>query len=171
METKFYAGIGSRETPLHILKQMSEIAEHLGKLNWTLRSGHADGADLAFEEGAKEEAAEIWLPWPNFNRHMPKYKCHIHKTIEDEDKEAFDSVTKYHPNPTRLSRGGLSLMARNYRQIVGLNSSNSEFVICWTSDGKDNGGTGQALRIARDKNIPVYNLFYNDIYEKCLREY
>lgn len=35
------------------------------------------------------------------------------------------------------------------------------FVVCWTSDGKASGGTGQALRIAADPAyaIPVFNLF------------
>lgn len=46
-----YTGIGSRETPAEIL----EIFEHLGawfaKKGYTLRSGHADGADAAFENG------------------------------------------------------------------------------------------------------------------------
>ena len=36
----------------------------------------------------------------------------------------------------------------------------SDFVICWTKDGKDTGGTGQAMRIATYYWIPVYNLFY-----------
>jgi hypothetical protein len=168
METKLYAGIGSRNTPSHILGQMSEIATHLGSLNWVLRSGHADGADLAFENGAKEDTAEIWLPWFTFNKSLPKYKYHIHRVISQDDTEAYDSVKKYHPNPNRLSFGAVSLMARNYRQIIGLKSQNSSFVICWTSDGKDSGGTGQAIRIARDNNIPVYNLFNKGIYEKCI---
>jgi len=54
-------------------------------------------------------------------------------------------------------------MARNFRQVIGRdNESNSEFVICWTKEGKPVGGTGQALRIASDHNIPIYNMFeYN----------
>lgn len=49
-----------------------------------------------------------------------------------------------------------------------IDSNDSSFVVCWTSDGKDSGGTGQALRIARDRNIPVYNLYNKGVYEECL---
>jgi hypothetical protein len=31
-------------------------------------------------------------------------------------------------------------------------------VVCWTSDGKASGGTGQAIRIAKYYEIPTYNL-------------
>jgi hypothetical protein len=168
VETKFYTGIGARATPFEVTYQMIEIAQHLSSLNWILRSGHADGADLAFEEGAKDELAEIWLPWASFNSDKKKCKYHTHKIISPTDTKAFDSINKYHPNPSSLSHGARSLMARNYRQIVGLDSSDSQFVICWTSDGKDSGGTGQALRIARDRNISVYNLYNKGVYEQCL---
>ena len=39
----------------------------------------------------------------------------------------------------------------------------SNFVVCYTPDGKASGGTGQAIRIAEYYNIPIYNLFYENI--------
>ena len=33
-----------------------------------------------------------------------------------------------------------------------------EFIICWTPGGKVTGGTGQAIRIAKDLDIRVFNL-------------
>ena len=50
---KFYAGIGSRETPVNILYMMKKLARALGKSDWTLRSGGAKGADSAFYSGIK----------------------------------------------------------------------------------------------------------------------
>jgi hypothetical protein len=41
---KYYAGIGSRETPKDILDLISKIAIKLESLGYTLRSGGADGA-------------------------------------------------------------------------------------------------------------------------------
>ena len=32
-------------------------------------------------------------------------------------------------------------------------------VVCWTRDGKATGGTGMGIRIARERDIPVFNLF------------
>lgn len=162
---KYYAGIGSRETPLNILKQMINIAEHLDKLGYILRSGHADGADLAFEVGSFH--SEIWLPWRSFNEKF-KDPQQNYVVISKDDKEAFDSLS-FHPAGNKLPDSVRCLMARNYRQIIGRNNeSNSEFVVCWTKDGKDTGGTGQALRIATHYNIPIYNLYFSEKYDEIM---
>ena len=47
----YYAGVGSRETPLHICELMTQIAKKLSSLGWVCRSGGAEGADLAFMRG------------------------------------------------------------------------------------------------------------------------
>jgi predicted Rossmann fold nucleotide-binding protein DprA/Smf involved in DNA uptake len=43
---KFYAGIGSRETPPDILEWMTSLAANLETMNYVLRSGGAQGADV-----------------------------------------------------------------------------------------------------------------------------
>lgn len=134
--SKYYAGIGSRETPPNILKQMEEIALKLSDKGYILRSGHANGADQAFGRGAKE--AEIWLPWKSFNS-AQKVSHHTYRVISFEDKEAFDSLS-FHPVGFSLPETVKKLMARNYRQLIGFDGApNSEFVVCWTKDGKDTG--------------------------------
>jgi hypothetical protein len=168
MMNKYYAGIGSRETPLDILRQMINIAKYLDKIGYTLRSGHADGADQIFGIGATK--AEIWLPWKSFNSGK-KVAHHVYKVIDPNDKEAYDSI-KFHPAANTLKSSVCSLMARNFRQIIGRNNeSNSEFVVCWTKDGKDTGGTGQALRIAAHYNIPIYNLYFSEKYDEIMSLY
>ena len=62
---RFYAGIGARATPPEILSLMTRAAFALTKRGYVLRSGHAIGADSAFERGAGE-AAEIYLPAPGW---------------------------------------------------------------------------------------------------------
>lgn len=145
---------------------MTELAKLLGE-KYTLRSGHADGADLAFEAGAF--TAEVWLPWASFNKHI-KNSNHKYKVIRASDTEAYDSL-KFHPSGNRLKESVCALMARNYRQVIGLDAPNSEFIICWTKDGGPTGGTGQALRIAAHYNIPIHNLFFEDQYEKIITRY
>jgi hypothetical protein len=44
---KYYAGIGSRETPTQMLKDMTTFATLLRLGGYTLRSGAAPGADAA----------------------------------------------------------------------------------------------------------------------------
>ena len=59
----YYAGVGGRETPAHVLNLMTRIAQGLTKVGGILRSGGARGADTAFEAGAGS-AKEIFLPYP-----------------------------------------------------------------------------------------------------------
>ena len=61
-------------------------------------------------------------------------------------------------------------MARNMHQVLGLTLDvPTDFIVCWTPDGKASGGTGQALRVAKDFSIPIYNLKNADDLE-CLKE-
>lgn len=156
---RFYAGIGSRQTPVGGLDDMREIAHELEIRGYTLRSGNADGADAAFASGV-EKNAQIWLPYKNFNINYQILRPdHTYKLVVSYDREALLSVKEFHPAPERLGTNGLLFMARNFRQIVGRDEANSEFVICWTPEGKEKGGTAQAMRIARHYKIPIYNLF------------
>lgn len=153
MCVRAYAGIGSRETPLEIQKKMTEIALQLSRQNFILYSGGAQGADMAFARGANEKI--ILLPWNDFNGIKEDKQQHIVPPFKEE------LVRKYHPRPSSLSNSGWKLMSRNSYQVLGPDlRSPVEFVLCWTKDGKASGGTGQALRIAKDKNIPIFNFYY-----------
>lgn len=138
MRNKYYAGIGSRKTPEYVLKKMKAIAEALEKKGFILRSGGAEGADSAFESGSKNN--EIFR-------------------AEDATNEALNLTSRYHPNWNACSEYTKKLHARNAMIILGKNlNSPVEFVWCWTKNGKGGGGTGQALRIAEDYGIKIYDL-------------
>lgn len=156
---KFYAGIGSRRTPLHIRDAMTEVASHLECIGWTLRSGNARGADQAFAAGVKE-AAQIWLPWSSFEKEFQlEHPNHDYREVSDYDMEAITSVAAFHPSASSLTDAGHKFMARNYRQVIGNEEPDSQFILCWTPDGKPVGGTAQAIRIADSRKIPVINMF------------
>ena len=141
---------------------MEEIAFCLAKEGWTLRSGGAPGADTAFEKGAYrgmdvelfEPWPEIYLPWPDFNNHPmgPDFVTPAQWT--------FNIAAQFHPAWYRLKPAGKLFHARNVHQVLGPteNSTKSKFIICWTKDSKGGGGTGQAIRIAKAHNIPIYDL-------------
>ena len=156
---KYWAGIGSRTISRAIAKDMGRIASILESDGYTLRSGNATGSDQAFALGV-ENNAQILLPWKDFNLDFQlAHPKHTYQTPIEFDKEALESVGKFHPAPHKLDVNGVLFMSRNFRQIIGLNSPDSQFVICWTHDGTDVGGTGQAMRIASSRYIPVYNMF------------
>lgn len=150
-QKRSYAGVGSRETPRHILTAMTNAAAQLSKEGLILRSGGAYGADTAFESGAQKDLMRIYLPWrgycgntsPNFN-------------IPDK---AFQISAEYHPAWDRLSDTVQKLMARNAQQVLGTYLNDPAlFVLCWTFGGNAGGGTGQAIRIALAHDIPVIDL-------------
>lgn len=157
----FYAGIGSRGTPLGVLQLMRELAVRLAQLGLTLRSGAAEGADLAFESGCEfvGGSAEICLPWLGFNGHEPT------KLLPGDAH--FRQAAEVHPYWSRLSDGAKALHARNTIQVLGLGLNQPvSFVLCWTADGceserertPDTGGTGTAIVLADRRGIPVFNL-------------
>lgn len=161
---KHYAGIGSRKTPASVLYAMEEIARRLQGKGYTLRSGHADGADYAFERGAGEDA-EIYLPWRGYNDHLPIAGVSWSTPLI----AAYEISGALHPAWASLTTGARSLHARNAHQILGPELDDpSAFVVCWTPDGAtDNpgprtGGTGQALRIASVSGIEIFNIFRED---------
>lgn len=160
--SKFYAGVGSRQTPPEILKIMESAANLLSKDKWTLRSGGADGADLAFERGVPGISPRyIFLPYAGFNgSDSPHYlESYNVSTVQ----AAMKIASHIHPAWAKCSDFAKKCHARNIFQVLGpeLESSStywSKFVVCWTKDGKSVGGTRTAIECARAKGIPVYNL-------------
>jgi hypothetical protein len=163
-----YTGIGSRKTPQEVCDVMYAMAAVFGEEGWTLRSGGAPGADLAFERGCDSVSGpkEIYLPWDGFNSDQ-RQDCSPNGVVVLNNKEAYSIASKYHPKWGSLNAGSRALMARNSHQILGMDlETPTDLVICWTKDGKGLGGTGQALRIARDLDIPVVDLgAFDYIYE------
>lgn len=78
---KMYAGVGSRKAPQEVLGLMERIARRLAVLGWMLRTGGAEGADQAFERGARAGGgtAEVFLPWPGYNGYqaatLDRFRC------------------------------------------------------------------------------------------------
>ena len=97
-DKKSFAGFGSRKTPKDILLKMEQISKNLSELGYTLRSGGAIGADLAFEKTASKK--EIFLS-------------------KDATKEAHDLASKFHPAWVKLDSYAQGLHARNAMIILG----------------------------------------------------
>lgn len=159
MSYLIYCGVGSRETPAEIQQTMRAIAAELGARGWTLRSGHAEGADAAFEMGAKDHPKEIYLPWQGFNGGRAGIDGAIDPAALSSYKQAVAYAEYFHPAWEKCSQGARALHTRNVYQILGQNLDTPvKCVVCWTKDGKSSGGTGQALRLAEYLEIPIFNL-------------
>ena len=153
---RFYTGIGARTTAPEVLAVMTRAAFALLKRGYVLRSGHATGADSAFERGAGH-AAQIFLPVPGWRGSAST--SHVGTLGAELWDRAREIAAAHHPAFAGLSRFVQDLHTRNVFQVLGPTLDNpSEFVLCWTADGEASGGTGQALRIAATHGVPVYNL-------------
>lgn len=148
---KSYTGVGSRSCPKDIQRRFTKLASFLEEKNYILRSGGADGADFAFERGVKkEENKEIYLPWRGFNNSKSKYY--------NIPKEAFIIASQIHPAWDKCSDAVKKLHARNVMQVKGESLDDpSSFLVCWTENGEDKGGTRTAIVLARDCGVPVFN--------------
>lgn len=190
-----YAGIGSRETPELILDLMFQIGMRLGRLGWVLRSGGAPGADAAFEKGALEVHGprRIYLPRQGFG---PIFRQGDTSAIVPKEdlgptlwRQAITMAETLHPGWEALTKlalrddatgrkaeGTMTLLTRNMFQVMGDSlESPVDLVVCYGESPVLNaqgscvdvaGGTGQAVRLAAEMHIPVYNLVLDDHIQK-----
>lgn len=171
----FYTGIGSRETPEHICRMMKDIAAVAAMKGYTGRSGGANGADNAFEEGflaiaphlPEENTAEfdVYVPWARFNgRYGPKHKRHniiLPSANEWDAEQIMKTVHPIYAKGGKLTGGALSLHTRNVYQVLGYNLKiPSNFLVCYAepTDNGVKGGTNTAWTLALQNGVECYNL-------------
>lgn len=150
------AGIGSRKTPPEVLNIMESFAKWAVQRGCWFRSGHADGADYAFEKGALEKCI-VYLPWDGFNHKLPLLG--LARGLNTINDKAFKIVLENEPYAANCSNGVKLLKCRNVFQILGESLDKPcDLVVCWTPDGSGVGGTGLAIKIANKHKIPVIDL-------------
>lgn len=148
-----YTGIGSRKISQEGYNLLREIGMILGRSQWILRSGGAEGSDSAFEEGCDivKGKKEVYLPWRGFRGKQG--------IIYRETPEMVEIIHQNHPNPGSLTRSARKLIGRDYLEIMGGYEEKSDVVIYWTD--KESGGTIYTVNLARKLGIPVYNVYLN----------
>ena len=143
-----YGGIGARNSPQDILTVMTDAACYLSRLGYMLRSGGAIGADTAFERGSVN--SQIF-------------------TAADATPEAILCASYYHPAWDKCDSYTRKLHGRNSMIILGQNLDDPcKFVMCWCVEDKNGprGGTGMGIRIAKDNNIKVLNMYHPEVLER-----
>jgi hypothetical protein len=168
LATHAYAGVGSRQTPRDVLAVMEALAGQLAASGWVLRTGLSRGADQAFYCGAVTAGGrvELYLPWPGFEAGARlQGDERTVRVTEWPSAAACELAARHQAGWHRLSREQRLLLARDAHQVLGADlRSHARLVACWTADGGLDGqglyedGTGQALRIAHDHGVPVFNL-------------
>lgn len=186
-----YAGIGSRQITKNTSLVMMQYACCMAFYGGKVSSGKADGSDTSFETGAKvaydamvqifpelpprqySNVLSVHLPWPGFNgQQVNEYEGYFYT---EPTEASLEIVKKYHPAGSNLAKGPKSMMARNTLQVMDRHMNRlARFVVCETPDGAytgqmtsfKSGGTGQAIRIASDRMVNVYNLKHPPHFKK-----
>ncbi len=169
-----YAGIGSRKTPDDIRLEMSAIASELDEDGYTLQtgigfSGNPEDADLAFSNGSKNKTlfGPGWMRRESNGSRIvdayTDYQLSTTNSVVDEVHRNPLALDKIDPKTGEVKKGGRQLMARNTYQIFGANLDTPvDFVLYWgidrPGDIRPDGGTGQAVEMARRKGIPCINM-------------
>ncbi len=148
----YYAGIGARETLNEILKIMKNLSKKLELEGYILRSGHAIGADKAFESGIINNVNKEIFIADQATPEAIKYASNFHQYWNNCN----DYIKKLH------GRNAMIILGKDLNTPV-------RFLICWTKNGKDLGGTGLGIRIATKNNIKIFNLFDKEILNKILK--
>ena len=156
LRVPIYAGVGARATPDAVLGHMREMAERLGERGWRLRTGGADGADKAFAAAAPADRREVIVPWNGYNGWQGS-GCRVLTPAEIGAMRPL--AEPHHAAWERCAAKVRDLHARNVAVVLGTDLKQpAQAVVCWTKDGRDQGGTGMAIRLAQHHRIPVLNL-------------
>ncbi|QBQ71154.1 DprA-like protein [Shewanella phage S0112] len=162
----FYTGIGSRETPPHICSFMRRVAIAMALRGYTGRSGSADGADIAFEEGALAANGpfESYLPWDGFSK---RHESDIHILAANliHWPLAEKLIREIHPGFDFMSQGSQKLHTRNMFQVLGRRLHQpSRVIFCYARPvgSAVAGGTNSAFQLGRKNAIPIYNFWHSE---------
>lgn len=168
--------VGSRDVTAEEYALMVGIGERLAELGWVIRSGGADGADSAFEEGWDNKGSslkEIYIPWQGFNGRRAGSGVIIANHL-GSFTAAKQMASEIHPAWDKCSIGAQGLHARNCYQVLGrnLDKPSTMLIACAPEVGDSvKGGTRTAWEVARKHKVKCFNLRNTADLERILRWY
>ena len=156
------------------IKLCYNVCMRLAQLGVTFTSGLCeigmDGiAQKAYSKAvdlglAKESQFEVYVADQYNIRRSTLPRKHL-AIVRNKDliSETERIASEVHPAWDRCNEWARGMHSRNCHQILGYDlKSPVDAVICWTPDGKIQGGTATAIRIAMKYDIPVFNLGTKD---------
>ena len=156
------------------IKLCYNVCMRLAQLGITFTSGLCeigmDGiAQKAYSKAvdlglAKESQFEVYVADQYNIRRSTLPRKHL-AIVRNKDliSETERIASEVHPAWDRCNEWARGMHSRNCHQILGYDlQSPVDAVICWTPNGKIQGGTATAIRISLKYNIPVFNLGTKD---------
>jgi hypothetical protein len=149
---KYYTAIGPIDYPIEIQETLIKIGAFLASEKYTLRSGASEGFEYTIESGCNKAkgAKEIWLPWFKYEDHSSKLRW---------EQNGWDFISKRKKDWDTLKLTHKIYLARIPHQLLGLNLDEpSKFMLTWSYQGKGAHIFEEALKIAKEYKIPVFDL-------------
>ena len=156
------------------IKLCYNVCMRLAQLGVTFTSGLCelgmDGiAQKAYSKAvdlglAKESQFEVYVADQYNIRKSTLPRKHL-AIVRNKDliSETERIASEVHPAWDRCNEWARGMHSRNCHQILGYDlKSPVDAVICWTPNGKIQGGTATAIRISMKYDIPVFNLGVSD---------
>jgi hypothetical protein len=139
--------IGTRNPDADQILIARDAAKWCNAKQLRVRTGAALGIDMVAMTYATK--LTVVLPWASYNRNI--IPPHAEVLVYDPSKHDpwTESVARLHPAPLALTRGAISLHARNYGIVEPVS------VVFALPDERGEGGTGQGIRVAKSLGIPV----------------
>lgn len=155
-----YAGVGPRKAPAEALALLSGLSASLARAGLMLRTGYADGADLALYQGAIDAggAAELILPWSGYNQCSGGHVLTNPRAME---------IARQMWGPEPVTDTIARLLATGVTHVLGLNLDDpAPFVVYWlpfrpgqaVNAPLPQSGTAVGVRTARAYGIPAFNV-------------
>ncbi|AHY25428.1 hypothetical protein PS2_186 [Serratia phage PS2] len=169
---KRIALIGSRETPVEYYPLMHAMGKYFSGLGIMAYSGGAPGPDEEFLRYYNKAYTRVIIPYNGFNNHFTSQEgVFLWDNLSNQAKIKSiikaRSVTSYYSNCKPIVQ---KLFSRNSMQILGLECMDPVDAVFFYAPeskfGKVSGGTRVAVEIARNANIPTYNLLNKNVYDR-----
>lgn len=147
--TKYYAAVGDQTCPSRYYDIITKITRYFESDGYVVRTRGSKGFDEVVDESV--ERKELFVPWRGFEGRTTN--------TYNPSQDVFDKAAEFHPRWYKLNNRVRRIMASATACVLGPDlKSRSEFVICWTPDAEQGGGTGQSIRVASYYGIPVFDL-------------
>lgn len=170
---KYVTVVGSREVSVEEYLLMVELGMWLAYYcGLYARSGKATGSDQAWQRGfeigdalrGRKGQHQIFLGWASFERKNGKTSDR-YDIVPEKDalwEKATEIASRIHPAWDKVKPGGRLQHTRNVYQQLGPDLSTPSVMCLYCADddkhGVPKGGTRTAVMLARENNIPQFNV-------------
>lgn len=176
-------GVGTREpfVEQNLTDIMRVFCHWANQRQAILRSGAAIGMDQWFERLWTKANTEIYIHQngckPDRTKNLRRWHDGVNTFAFDLmdpvlTAQAMSVARRIHPNWKACGNVARALHARNIMQVLGRNLDDPSDIIVYyaklTDDGSVSGGTRTAVMLAREHNIPEFNLLLPDDIDRLL---